>query len=44
MLHDQMTFIGFFRDYKGLVEMNELFLIWGLPVSYFNLRDHYVLE
>ena len=44
MLHDQMTLIRLFKDCQGQVAMNELFLIWGLPVSSFNLRDHYVLE
>ena len=44
MLYDQMTLIRFFRDCQGHVAMNELFLIWGLPVSSFDLRYHYVLE
>ena len=44
MLHNEMTIIRCFKNCQGQVGMNEIFLIQGLPVSYFNLRDHYVLE
>ena len=44
MLHNEMTIIRCFRHCQGQVGMIEIFLIQGLTVSYFNLRDHQVFE